>query len=699
MSFYTAADDSAPTEKMRITSTGLVGIGTTSPTHKLTVAGAISGSSTIEAVGATTLGSTLNVSGNATFGIDDTGVDVRIYSATTNEGILYDASEDELGLLLTTKLKFHDIGGGEEIYASSNGHLEVNAGTTLDMTAPTVDVNASTAVTLDSPSVVIASSTASKPRLELKNTTDDTNSAILRFVKDKGSAGAANDNVGLIEFYGDDANQDQVLFGRIRTRVAVHTDGQEGGKMQFAVASHDGELVAGLTIGDGDAEDEIDVEIGSGAASLTTVAGLLTASAGISGFTGTFQGGLSVAGSTVIDEDMNYSGSGTMQVVGNTFVGGTLNVTGAADLRGGVTVNDGGADLDFRVESADESHMIFVEGSSNRMSIGDNTGSPGATLEVKNHASAGAYGVPLVQLNSNDTDEIALDINASNIDANVVDILASAVTTAKVINVSADGLTTGNAFRVDDNSAETDSRKTALIIQNNAAAIAATALHVQSDGGVTGMAIDKNFTDVAAATVRGLHVDFDRTVPGSGTATFTDIGIDLDVNAAGLGTTTTTGLDVDVVGATSGTHTAIGIAIDVDSADTNIGMLINTAGTHIKLEANADTDDYATIAVADTGDMTITTVGDGTTDSDLTLTVDGDIILGPAGGDVLPDSDNARNLGSGAKRWANIYTGDLHLKNERGDWTIVEEEDYLCVINNRTGKKYKMGLVPMEDDE
>jgi hypothetical protein len=68
-------------------------------------------------------------------------------------------------------------------------------------------------------------------------------------------------------------------------------------------------------------------------------------------------------------------------------------------------------------------------------------------------------------------------------------------------------------------------------------------------------------------------------------------------------------------------------------------------------------------------------------------------------GNVLPAADNSLDLGSGAKRWANIYTGDLHLKNERGDWTIAEEEDYLCVINNRTGKKYKMGLIPMEDDE
>ena len=88
-------------------------------------------------------------SGDVTFGVDDTGVDVRIFSATASEGVLYDASEDELALLLTTKLKFHDVGGGEEIFASSDGHLEINAGTTLDITAPTVDINASTELTID----------------------------------------------------------------------------------------------------------------------------------------------------------------------------------------------------------------------------------------------------------------------------------------------------------------------------------------------------------------------------------------------------------------------------------------------------------------------------------------------------------------------------------------------------------------------
>ena len=68
-------------------------------------------------------------------------------------------------------------------------------------------------------------------------------------------------------------------------------------------------------------------------------------------------------------------------------------------------------------------------------------------------------------------------------------------------------------------------------------------------------------------------------------------------------------------------------------------------------------------------------------------------------GNVLPSADNTHNLGSATKRWANIYTGDLHLKNSRGDWTILEEEDYLCVINNRTNKKYKMLLQELDDGE
>ena len=70
-------------------------------------------------------------------------------------------------------------------------------------------------------------------------------------------------------------------------------------------------------------------------------------------------------------------------------------------------------------------------------------------------------------------------------------------------------------------------------------------------------------------------------------------------------------------------------------------------------------------------------------------------------GHILPGADNTQDLGSSAKRFANIYTGDLNLSNEGsandvdgtwGQYTIQEGEDDLFLINRRTGKKYKFNL-------
>jgi hypothetical protein len=68
-------------------------------------------------------------------------------------------------------------------------------------------------------------------------------------------------------------------------------------------------------------------------------------------------------------------------------------------------------------------------------------------------------------------------------------------------------------------------------------------------------------------------------------------------------------------------------------------------------------------------------------------------------GSIYPGADNTYDLGSPSFRWANVYTGDLHLRNDRGNWTIYEEPDMLVVVNNLTGKKYKMGLTPLEDQD
>ena len=65
---------------------------------------------------------------------------------------------------------------------------------------------------------------------------------------------------------------------------------------------------------------------------------------------------------------------------------------------------------------------------------------------------------------------------------------------------------------------------------------------------------------------------------------------------------------------------------------------------------------------------------------------------GQVGSNILPSADRLYNLGSPSYRWANIYTGDLHLRNERGNWTVIEEESYLSIRNNHTGKMFKFVL-------
>tara|TARA_R110000851_G_scaffold310187_1_gene469832 strand:- start:1078 stop:1392 length:315 start_codon:yes stop_codon:yes gene_type:complete len=64
--------------------------------------------------------------------------------------------------------------------------------------------------------------------------------------------------------------------------------------------------------------------------------------------------------------------------------------------------------------------------------------------------------------------------------------------------------------------------------------------------------------------------------------------------------------------------------------------------------------------------------------------------------DFSPSSDTVHSLGKPSQRWSNVYTGDLHLKNERGDWTIFEEADKLVVKNNLTGELFSLMLEKIE---
>jgi len=272
-------------------------------------------------------------------------------------------------------------------------------------------------------------------------------------------------------------------------------------------------------------------------------------------------GGIGIAKSMVIGENLN--------------VHGNIHANGAISSDGSITLGDAGTDN--IVFTADINSSI-IPNTNGAYDIGNSTQywSNGFFESVKLTAAAD-LGMTALVIDADDADAAAFTIDGEQ-------------TTVAVMRIDADALTTNSAAVFDDNSPSTSARGSVQIIQDNPAALAATALKIQSDGGVTGMTLDKNYTDVSAATVTGLHVDFDRTVPGSGTAAFTDIGINLDVNSAGLGVSTTTGLDIDVVGATSGTLTAIGVDVTVGSACVNYAAKFSGGGVMIAEQADADTD-------------------------------------------------------------------------------------------------------------
>ena len=100
------------------------------------------------------------------------------------------------------------------------------------------------------------------------------------------------------------------------------------------------------------------------------------------------------------------------------------------------------------------------------------------------------------------------------------------------------------------------------------------------------------------------------------------------------------------------------------------------------------------------GGAVITTADSGATITSATLTsptINTPTIATPTiSGDVLPSSDATQDLGSATKRWDNIYTTDLHLANDRGNWTVIEEENYLTLRNNKTDKVYKLVMEEIE---
>jgi len=89
-------------------------------------------------------------------------------------------------------------------------------------------------------------------------------------------------------------------------------------------------------------------------------------------------------------------------------------------------------------------------------------------------------------------------------------------------------------------------------------------------------------------------------------------------------------------------------------------------------------------------------------DTSNNLTVSGNLIMTDGNVDarnIIPRTTNAFDLGTTSFRWRNIYTQDLHLSNSIGDYTVIEGEDNLYLVNNKKNKTYKFALIEVDPKE
>ena len=298
--------------------------------------------------GSTITALTLDMSeaGTALFGHDVTLLNdaaVLGFGADTDVTLTHVA---DTGLLLNDAMQLQFRDDGLKIHSTANGQLDIDADATIDIASAVTALSGTTGIAIVSPSIVLGNTTSASTVVEIKDEVNDANSAELKFVKDKGAAGADGDDIGKITFVGDDAAQAQTSFGQILVEISEADNTDEAGKMSLLVAESDGTttaLTAGLVLeGEHATDGEVDVTIAAGTGSTTTVAGNLTVN-------GNFLPGTDdshdIGSASAAFQDLFLEGDITLTDAGSIKTSaGDFTVDSAADI----ILDAAGKDIAFR---------------------------------------------------------------------------------------------------------------------------------------------------------------------------------------------------------------------------------------------------------------------------------------------------------------------------------------------------------------
>lgn len=223
---------------------------------------------------------------------------------------------------------------------------------------------------------------------------------------------------------------------------------------------------------------------------------------------------------------------------------------------------------------------------------------------------------------------------------------------------------------------------------------------------------------------------FDGQIKTSGISTFTDIQVDRHLEVSGITTVNnifvegqlTAGIATALEFRADGFYANSGVStfIDVEARNVTVGVLtassingdvggnidntrINTQ--HITVTATLDSTGISTATYLHNTNLNVTGIATVSTLDAIAKGLYGtpDVIVGHGTAySWKPAADNQYSLGDTNNRWANVYTADMHFSNvgtggndvdgTEGNWTLQEGSEEIYMINNITGKKYKINL-------
>jgi len=447
--------------------------------------------------------------------VADTAADALEFVAGTNVAITIDAAQDQLTFSATdtsglTTFKLAGDGGSSQTIADGNT-LTIVGGTGVTTSAGstdklTIDVTATLQNVYDNDvdsSDAIIVLTSADDSVEIDNPASGGSDSGFAFQIDQNATGVIAFNIDAENTTADVVN---ISVDQLTTAIALDIpdlDALTTGTGLNIVSNSSNttgrnlvSIVNDNTAATGavplyirqDSTGDI-VQIFDGTSQVVTIFDEGQVGVGVT----TVDGTLNVTSTTAADEVLVIVGaaSQTENLIEARDSDGNLQFL--MDPTGAVVFNDEGNDADFRVEGDNNTSLLHADASSDRVGIGQAT--PGAKLEVEIGASDAATGL---LIDANDADQIAFQIDGEQTTADIIDLSADVLTTGIAIDIpDLDSLTTGSGLNIVSNSADTSSRDLVGIVNENTLATGTTLLDLRQDAAAPAVLIDQNGNGIA----------------------------------------------------------------------------------------------------------------------------------------------------------------------------------------------------------